>query len=484
MLKIHNTLTRELEQFVPLKKNKASFYQCGPTVYGAQHIGNLRAMTMGDLIRRSLQYLGYEVDYVRNYTDVGHLSGDNEGDADTGEDRMEKGSKREGLSPVQIADKYIHIFEDDTAELNIIEPTHKPRATEYISEMAEMVQVLLDKGFAYIRPRAIYFDTSKFKNYTKLSGQKLDQNETGAGSGDVQDKEKINPSDFAVWFFKTGVHAKALQWWPSDFRQPENTPEDLKVEDGAGFPGWHIECSAMSKKLLGDTLDLHMGGVEHISIHHTNEIAQSEAANGKLFINYWLHNEHLTVDGGKMSKSEGTGFVLSEIKEKGFDPVVLRYFFLLAHYRSKQNFTWEALTAAQTTLERLTKQLKDMEMSVGTVDPMYKESFIKELESDFNIPAALAIVWKLLKDDNVSSANKLATILDFDQVLGLDLAKLIRSNNEVLEMPSEVEDLLAERQQAREHKDWKKSDEIRDQILRDYNLKVLDEAGGQKVVAA
>lgn len=412
-MELYNTLTKQKEEFKPIKAGQVLFYQCGPTVYWTQHIGNLRAMTLSDFMRKSLIYSDYKVKFVRNYTDVGHLTGDNLGDADTGEDRMEKGVKREGLSPTEIADKYIKIFEADCHDLNILKPDFTPKATEFVPDMIEMVQTLLNKGFAYSTPLAIYFDISKVKDYTKLSGQNLKENKDGAGKGDIEDKEKRNPEDFSVWFFRAGTHKNALQYWPSPFNSP-------LVENGNGFPGWHIECSAMAKKLLGETIDIHMGGVEHISIHHTNEIAQSESANGKTFANYWLHNEWLLVNNGKMSKSEGTGYTLSEIKDKGFNPLALRYFFLQAHYRSKQNFTWEALQSAQNGYDGLIKKVRNLGDKIGQVNSELKADFLAKIGSDFNAPQALALVFGVLKAD-ISAEDKLATIKDFDKVLGLNL---------------------------------------------------------------
>src|SRR4030042_2920350 len=349
MLKLYNTLNSKREEIKPLKDKKVNMYYCGPTVYWTQHIGNLRVMFCADLVVRVLKYLGYKVKFVRNYTDVGHLTSDE----DLGEDKMEKGAKREGLKPQQIADKYIKIYEQDTAKLNLGEPNVKPRATKYIKEMIKIVQVLLDKGFAYTTDLAVYFDVTKAQNYNQLSGQNLDEQIKGAGTGEVEDPQKKHPADFALWFFKAGRHQNALQTWTSPFKSP-------LVEKGQGFPGWHIECSAMSKKNLGNTFDIHMGGIEHIPVHHTNEIAQSESANGVKFVNYWLHNEHLTVNSGKMAKSEGTSFSLQEVEDKGFQPLVLRYFFLQAQYRSKQNFTWESLQASQTGLERIYSQVIDL----------------------------------------------------------------------------------------------------------------------------
>lgn len=452
MLKVHNTLVREKQPFTPIEENKVRFYHCGATVYWNQHIGNMRGMVMADLINRSLMYLGYDVSLVRNYTDVGHLTGDNIGDADIGEDKMEKAAKRENTTPEKIAQKYIDQFEKDTQALNVQPPTYTPRATDYIDEMIAMVETLLDKDYAYITPQAIYFDTSKAKDYTRLSGQDLKENKAHAGSGDVIDSDKRNVADFALWFFKTGTHENALQTWKSPFNSP-------LVKEGEGFPGWHIECSAMSRSLLGMTLDIHMGGVEHIPVHHTNEIAQSEAANDADFVHYWIHNEHLTVDGGKMSKSEGTSYLVDDIVKKGFNPLSLRYFFLQAHYRSKQNFTWDALTASETAYTRLQDKVNILPEG-GSVDKEYEEKFKKALEDDFNIPECLALAWDMLKSD-MSDADKRATLLRFDEVFGLQLRE-----TQVRETmaPQEVEQLVEEREMARKNKDWKKADELREEI--------------------
>lgn len=488
-LKIYNTLGRELQEFSPIEAGKIRFYQCGPTVYFVQHLGNMRAMVMADLVRRSLIHLGYEVKFVRNYTDVGHLVSD----GDQGEDKIEKGAKREGLSPLEIAQKYIDIFEADVTELNTLEPDVKPRATEYVPGMIEMVQELLDKGFAYSTPRAIYFDISKAKDYTALSGQKLELNQEGAGHGDVEDIDnKRNAADFAVWFFKIGAHANALQYWPSPFRQPENTPADMQVDDGHGFPGWHIECSAMTKAELGETLDIHMGGVEHIPVHHANEIAQSESANGEKFVNYWIHNEHLLVNGGKMSKSDGTGYPLSEVVKQGFSPLDLRYFFLQAHYRSKQNFTWEALTAAQTAYERMKNKVRELVAQDSPANDLdnpdtsdsqpadnYREQFAQAISEDFNIPEALAVTWNLLKDESVSDADKLKTVYDFDGVLGLKLDTVTQDpHTEDIseEVQAEIQKLVDARAAARLAKDWATADRIRDELRDNYNYEVKDSA--------
>lgn len=447
-LYLYNTLTRKKEEFKPIEKGEIKLYHCGPTVYWTQHIGNLRGMACADLAVRTLRYLGYNVKHVRNYTDVGHLASDE----DEGEDKMEKGARREGKSPNEIAEKYIKIFEKDTNDLNIVEPNVKPRATEHIKEMISMTQELISRGYTYTTDLAVYFDISKAKDYTKLSGQKLEKNIQGAGKGEVSDSQKKDGADFALWFFRAGKHKNALQYWPSPFSSP-------LVQNGEGFPGWHIECSAMSKKYLGDTLDIHMGGIEHIPVHHTNEIAQSEAANGVKFVNYWLHNGHLLVNDRKMAKSEGTGYSVAEVKEKGFNPLALRYFFLQAHYRSKQNFTWEAIEAAQSGLGHLYNQVRELGNEKGKVDKSYKDKFINAIGDDLNIPQALAVVQELLKSELPKNI-KLATVLDFDEILGLNLNKLSKKE----ELPDEILKLSEEREKARTEKNWEESDRLRGEI--------------------
>ncbi len=454
-----NTLTRSKEAFAPIIPMQVGMYHCGPTVYWNQQIGNMRAMVLADFMRRVFMYNGYAVTYVRNYTDVGHLTGDNIGDADSGEDRMEKAAKRESLSPDTIADKYIAAFNDDIASLNILPATHAPRATHFISDMQAMVQVLLDKGFAYATPQAIYFDVQRFPEYTKLSGQKLELLEQGEGHGTAHDTNKRNPQDFAIWFFKTGAHANALQTWTSPFHSP-------LVTDGEGFPGWHIECSAMSEHFLGTTFDIHMGGVEHIPIHHTNEIAQSECAHGTHYVNYWLHNEHLLVDGKKMGKSEGNAYVMNDIIAKGFSPIALRYFFLQSNYRSKQNFTWDNLAASETALKKLVGVVSRLPDG-GVINDSYKIRFTEMINDDFNLAGGLGVVWELLKDATVSDADKKATVLDFDQVLGLRLSEsaAILEDRSTQEIPAHVQELIDNRNAARAAKDWTTADRLRDEII-------------------
>jgi cysteinyl-tRNA synthetase len=465
-----NTLTKNKELFTPLVPGQVGMYHCGPTVYWNQHIGNMRAVVIVDLLHRMFLYNGYRVNLVRNYTDVGHLTGDNIGDADAGEDRMELAVKRDNLSPEEVADKYIAIYQHDIKSLNTLPLTHA-RATDYISEMIDMVQQLINHGNAYTTPLGVYFDISTYDDYTRLSGQKLENLLSGTGHGDIADTAKRNPGDFALWVFKTGAHENALQTWESPFNSP-------LVEHGRGFPGWHIECSAMSKHFLGTTFDIHMGGIEHIPIHHTNEIAQSTCANHAPFVNYWLHNEHLLVDNKKMSKSEGTSYLVSDIIDHGYDPLVLRYFFLQANYRSKQNFTWEGLTASASAYEKLIKTLSQFPDG-GTVSESYQTLFRDMVSDDLGTAGGLAVVWELLKNSLVSDADKLATILDMDRVLGLKLADKIsqlkdkQNEKENKEIPEHIQKLIDERNEMRAIKNWSRADALRDQILR-AGFEVID----------
>ena len=457
-LKLYNTLTRKKEIFKPIKKDLVSFYHCGPTVYWIQHIGNMRGMLCADIVVRTFKYLGYGIKHVRNYTDVGHLTDDQ----DEGEDKIEKRAKQEKITPKEIAEKYIKKFEKDVSDLNILEPTIKPKATEHIQEIIEMIQILLNKEYAYSTDSAIYFDVSKVKNYTELSGQKLEEKLEGAGKGDLPDSQKKHPADFALWFFKVGKYENALQTWSSPW--------------GQGFPGWHIECSVMCNKHLGKTIDIHMGGIEHISIHHTNEIAQSESTNDAKFVNYWLHNEHLLVDNKKMAKSEGTSYSLIDLKDKRVNPLSLRYLFLQAHYRSKQNFTWPAIESAQKGLLNLYQQVKSLGNKTGKINQEFKDEFIKKISNDFNVPQGLVIVQDLLKSE-LTAPEKLATLLDFDKILGLGLDKI---RKEKIIIPEEIKKLIEQREKARKNKNWEESDKIRKEIY-EKGFGIEDTNKGQKV---
>ena len=462
-MQIYNTLTRQLEEFEPINPPTVTFYQCGPTVYSHQHIGNLFSAVKGDMIRRSLQYLGYDVKYTRNITDVGHLVSD----GDEGEDKIAKGAKKEGLSPIEITEKYTDLYHADLEKLNVFEPDFETKATEYIEQMADLVQSLLDKGFAYATDKAIYFEVDKFPRYNELNRQNLEKNIGGAGHGDTGDSKKKKPYDFAVWFFKTGSHADALQTWDRKF-------EGIEQPILAGFPGWHIECSAMAEDTLGQPIDIHMGGVEHIPVHHTNEIAQSECGYGKTFVKYWLHHEMLLIDGGKMSKSIGNVYTLDQLIEKGFDPLDYRYFLLQAHYRSKQNFTWEALEGAKNARAKLNAALSSDKLT-GTPIAKYLQKFKEALSNDFNLPQALAVIWKVLKLDS-SEQDKTATILELDKVLSLGLESQ-REQKPAVENNPEVDTLLRQREEARANKDFEKADQIRDEITEKFGGRIVDKDG-------
>ncbi len=433
-IRFSNSLTREKEIFQPIESGKVGVYSCGPTVYATPHIGNFRAFIFADLLRRSLEFLGFEVKHVMNITDVGHLTSD----GNEGEDKLEKGAAREGISPLEVARKYEEEFRRDLQKLNILTPTELPRASEHISEQIELIRRLEKKGFTYETSDGIYFDTSKFEDYGKLGGQKME--EKAAGKRIAVKSEKRNPADFALWKFCVGENAKHILRW----KNPGG--------EGEGFPGWHLECSAMSMKYLGETFDIHTGGVDHIPVHHENEIAQSEAATDQKFVNFWLHNEFLTVDSGKMSKSLGNLFTLEDLEKKEFDPLAFRYLCLNSNYRSKLNFTWEALKNAANSLANLREIFQNLsddgEISVEAV-----EKFSVAIADDLNSSKALAVVWEVAK----SSTANCATLRKFDGVLGLDLGK----KEEVVELNAEQKKLLDERAAARVAKDFEKSDSIR-----------------------
>lgn len=463
-IKLTNTLTRQKETFQPLEKGKVGIYSCGPTVYATPHIGNFRAFIFADLLRRSFEFLGYAVQQVMNITDVGHLTSD----SDAGEDKLElasrrlsegrKGAKREGISPLEIARKYEDEFLRDMQKLNIRTPHQLPRASEHITEQIELIKKLEEKGFTYETSDGIYFDTSKFTDYGKLSGQKLEEKEAGAR---VEVKsEKKNPADFALWKFCVGENEHHILRW----QNPSG--------EGEGFPGWHLECSAMSSKYLGETFDIHTGGVDHIPVHHENEIAQSEAASDKAFVKYWLHNEFLTVDNGKMSKSLGNLFTLEDIEEKEIDPLAFRYLALNSHYRSKLNFTWEALKNASHSLNNLRTIFRNIPEE-GEIDEAWLEKFQAALADDLNSAQALAIAWEYARSDNASQP----TLQKFDEVLGLDLAR----PEEAVELTEEQKNLLEERKAAREAKDFARSDEIRDEFAA-AGLEIEDTKDGEQIV--
>lgn len=403
-MKIFNSLGRKLEEFVAIDAKKVGMYCCGPTVYNYAHLGNLRTYLFEDLLRRTLEYNGYTVNHVMNITDVGHLTGDNLGDANTGEDRMEKASKREGKTAWELAEMYAAVFFDDFKHLNIEMPKIIPKATDHIKEQIEMVEALMRGGYAYEMSDGIYFDVSKWSEYGKLSGQRLEDKRAGARVN-IKD-EKRNPEDFALWKYTQAGESRQMEW---------DGPGQRK-----GFPGWHIECSAMSMKYLGKHFDIHCGGVDHIAVHHENEIAQSESANKQKYVNYWMHGEFMMVDGRRMGKSEGNAYLVSDLVSKGIEPLAFRYLNLGTHYRVQLNFTWEALKAAAISLSRLRNKVKRLGSKIGTVDQQFKLKFLEAINNDLNTARALSFAWEVLKSD-LNPETKLATIKDFDLVLGLKL---------------------------------------------------------------
>ncbi|HOK55461.1 MAG TPA: cysteine--tRNA ligase, partial [Armatimonadota bacterium] len=369
-MQLFNTLTRTKEEFIPLEPGKAGLYTCGPTVYNYAHIGNLRSYIFADILRRTLEFENYDVTQVMNITDVGHLTSDD----DIGEDKMEAGARREGKSIWDIARYYEDAFFVDIDKLNIERPTIVARATEHVPDMIDLVKRLEERGFTYETEQAVYFDVTKFPEYTKLAGQALEEKITAARAEVQEDPEKKNPADFALWFKATGRFKNHLMQWDSPW--------------GMGFPGWHVECSAMSMRYLGETFDIHTGGIDHIPVHHTNEIAQSQAATGKPFVRYWMHGEFLVVSGGeKMAKSAGEFLRLQVLTDKGYDPLAYRYLCLQVHYRSKLNFTWESLDAAQAGYNRLKAFIDVASRARGTEQPWvqeYRDRFRDAITDDLN----------------------------------------------------------------------------------------------------
>ncbi|OGC77613.1 cysteine--tRNA ligase [candidate division WWE3 bacterium RIFOXYD1_FULL_39_9] len=441
-MRVYNSLTRKVEDFRPSNPEMVTMYLCGPTVYNFISIGNYRTYTFGDFVHRTLLLNDYKVKYVMNYTDVGHMTGDNLGDADIGKDRLEAAAEREGRSARDIADYYINDFLKGYDRLNLLKPYKFTRATEYIPDQIALVRELERKGYAYRIADGIYFDTSKFEKYGQLSGMTAETIMEGARV--EPNPEKRNPADFALWKFSP-KDEKRWQEWDSPW--------------GVGFPGWHLECSAMSMKELGETIDLHLGGEDLRMIHHQNEIAQSECASGKEFSKYWMHGAFLQVDGGRMGRSIGNQYTLTDLDERGFDPLALRYLFMTAHYRSPLNFTWESLQNAQNSLKHLYDILggyKDAEKAMPS--DRHIANFMDVLNDDINIPEALAVCWEMLKS-NLGESVKLATILKMDKVLGLKLDDAIG-----YEIPQEVLDLVKTRTEYRKNGIWDKADLVRHQI--------------------
>lgn len=457
-LRFYNTLTRKKEDFVPVKPHQAGIYSCGPTVYKYAHIGNLRAYVFMDELRRVLEYNGYKVKSVMNITDVGHLVSD----ADDGEDKMSKSAHETGKTPLEIASFYTDQFMKDIDALNIKRPTVCPKATDNIPEMIAVVQSLLDKGYAYETEDGIYFSVEKFPDYGKLSGINLADQRHGARV--EVNSFKRHPVDFALWKKAAPNH---LQQWDSPW--------------GKGFPGWHIECTAMSKKYLGEVFDIHTGGVDHIPIHHENEIAQAECWLGHPAVHYWMHSEFMLIDGGKMSKSLGNTYTISDLVAKGYSPVVFRYFCLNVQYRQKINFTWEAMDAAKAAYNKLCAQLVSHKNSPARTEKSILDDFHNKFEEaindDLNIPLAIGVLWTMLKLPKSCDVYKLA--LDFDRVFALDFDKVKEEKKEIV-IPDNVKQLAETRLQARKAKNWAESDRLREELSA-LGYSVKDTADGYEL---
>ncbi|MDD5342193.1 MAG: cysteine--tRNA ligase [Patescibacteria group bacterium] len=455
MLQLFNTLSREKEIFKPQRKDWVGLYTCGLTVYNYAHIGNLRTYLFEDILKRVLLLNGYQVKHVMNITDVGHLTSD----ADEGEDKMELGAEREHKTAAEIAKYYTKAFQQDLKDLNILKPSIWAKATAHIAEQIALIKKLEQKGFIYKTSDGVYFDTSKYPDYGKMA--RLDLKGLKEGARVAKNSEKRNPTDFALWKFSPKDKKRQMEW-PSPW--------------GKGFPGWHIECSAMSMKYLGDTLDLHAGGIDHIPVHHTNEIAQSEAATGKQFVRYWLHGDFLVLNEERMGKSKGNFITLKTLKEKGLNPLAYRYFTLQAHYRAKLNFSWDALSGAQAALEKLSERVRELPAPKGKCEK-YETKFLEAINDDLNTPQALAVVWDLLKSDCPDSAKR-AALNRFDKVLGLGLGGLKKKR--AASVPSDIQKLIDRREKARKKNDWAGADALRQEIEK-AGFAVEDTSKGPKL---
>lgn len=457
-LKLYNTLGKSKQKFQPFNKDQVSLYACGPTVYDYQHIGNLRTYIFEDILRRVLEYNNYKVRHVMNITDVGHLTSD----ADSGDDKLIGAIDRLGL-PISvdsmhiIAEKYAKQFFIDCKALNILKPNVVCMASEHIKEMIKLIQKIENNAYTYSTSVGLIFDTQKFSKYSELANLKIDQ--LIAGTRVKVDPERKSPADFALWITNQPNH---LMQWDSPW--------------GKGFPGWHIECSAMSMEYLGEEIDIHCGGQDHINVHHTNEIAQSEAATGKKWVNYWLHGTFLVLDKQKMSKSQGGFICLSDVIEKRLDPLAYRYMCLSAHYRSQLSFTWDNLQTAQKAYRSLLNRINLSKEEKGdfSIDAKeeFREKFRNLINDDLNMPEALALMWKMLKS-NLSGTEKIELIQDFDKIFGLNLLQ-----EEIL--PDSVKDLIIQREKARKEKNWQLADELRSQI-KSLGYEIEDHSSGTRI---
>jgi len=448
MLKLYNTLTRKKEIFKPFKNKEVELYTCGPTVYLFAHIGNLRTYIFEDILKRTLEYNGYRVKHVMNITDVGHLTSD----SDSGEDKMIKALKREGKelnekSMLEIADFYTKAFKKDLKLLNIEEPNIWCKATDNIEEQINLIKEIVKNGYAYETDNAVYFDTLRLKEYRELA--KLDMGGLKNRARVKERSEKKNPTDFVLWVKLKGEHKNHIMNWGSPW--------------GEGFPGWHIECSAMSIKYLSDKIDIHCGGVDHIPIHHTNERAQNIAATKKPIVKIWMHGEFLILKTGKMSKSKGENIILQNLIEKGIDPLAYRYLCLSAHYRSKLTFSFETLKGAEQALNNLREKVREFKKSKDVLETSKFKNYLKKFNSfindDLDIPQALALMWKMIKDNKLSGKEKYELLLSFDSVFGLRLQDVKK-----IKISQEIKELIKKREQFRKENNWKKADSIRKKI--------------------
>jgi len=467
MLKIFNSLSKKVEEFVPLEKRKVGMYACGPTVYDYPHIGHGRKYVNDDVLKRVLEVVeGLGVKHVQNITDVGHLVSD----ADEGEDKLEKGAKKAGKTVWEVAQEFTDYFLKEMDSLNIIRPDVQCKATDHISEQIELIKRIMDKGYAYDTPEAVYFDVTKFPDYGKLFGQDLSEKLVGGREEVVTENSKNNPADFALWFKRVGKFADHVMHWESPW--------------GDGFPGWHVECSAMSMKYLGGQIDIHTGGEDHLSIHHPNEIAQSEAATGKKpFVRYWFHSLFLSVDGKKMSKSLGNVYKVADVAEKGFSPMALRYYYLSAHYRKQMNFSWEGMEGVSNSYKKMKKEFLALrleggqdknifgaaaEASLSGRGVFFRDEFVKAVEDDLNMSAALATTRAVLKDEKLKDFEKRRLVENFDKVFGL---KLSERDEVPTDIPTEVMEMVNKREEMRKAKQWSESDALRKEIeIKGYKI--------------
>ncbi len=488
MLKLYNSLTKKVQEFKTIHPLQVGMYTCGPTVYSFAHIGNFRTYTSADLLLRVLQYNGYDVSYIMNLTDVGHLTGDNLGDADLGEDRMEKAAKKEGKTAWEIAEFYSDVFIKDFEKLNLTRPKKFVKATDHIREQVDLVKRLEEKGFTYRTSDGIYFNTSKFPKYGELSS--LDQIKSGAR---VEiNPEKKNQRDFALWKFSypEGVTFKeymATSKANSEDALREKRQMEWKSPWGVGFPGWHIECSAMSMKYLGETFDIHTGGTDLKETHHPNEIAQSEAATGKKFVNYWMHGAFILVNGERMSKSKGNLYTVYDLEKEGYDVLALRYLYLQTHYRQEMNFTFDALDAAQNAFKKLVIDISRWEdpsssqgrVPAGVVED-FEKRFLDALNDDLNTAQALAVMWEVVKSP-FPTGPKLRILFKMDRVLGLNLQELSEQlKNAQHIIPGHIQQLVEERQHFRKQRKFNAADQVRAKIEK-LGYMVEDTKKGPKV---